>query len=75
VSASAPAVEARSGAIVGNDASLAVSRKLGYRVVDSHMVSPRGDPVEHHDLELRRDEFRSPVPVEIEGLDPSLFGV
>jgi RimJ/RimL family protein N-acetyltransferase len=69
------AVEARSGAIVGNDASLAVSRKLGYRIVGSHTVSPRGEPVEHHDLELRPERFHSPVPVEIEGLDPSLFGV
>lgn len=69
------AIEARSGAIEGSDASLAVSRKLGYRIVGSHTVAPRGAPVEHHDLELRRDEFRSPVPVEIEGLDPSLFGV
>jgi RimJ/RimL family protein N-acetyltransferase/predicted GNAT family acetyltransferase len=69
------AVEARSGAIRGSDASLAVSRKLGYRVVGSHTVSPRGAAVEHDDLELRPDEFRSPVPVQIEGLDPSLFGV
>jgi RimJ/RimL family protein N-acetyltransferase len=69
------AVEARSGAIRGSHASLAVSRKLGYRVVGSHTVAPRGEPVEHDDLELRRDEFRSPVPVEVEGLDPALFGV
>jgi RimJ/RimL family protein N-acetyltransferase/predicted GNAT family acetyltransferase len=69
------AVEARSGAIVGNEASLAISRKLGYRVVGTHTVSPRGEPVEHFDLELLPADFRSPVPVEIEGLDPSLFGV
>ena len=55
--------------------ALAVSRKLGYRIVGSHTVSPRGEPVDHDDLELRAEEFHSPVPVEVEGLDPSLFGV
>ena len=69
------ALEARSGAIRGSHASLAVSRNLGYRIVGSHTVAPRGEPVEHDDLELRREEFHSPVPVELEGLDPSLFGV
>ena len=69
------AVVARSGAIRGSDASLAVSRKLGYRIVGSHTVAPRGEPVEHDDLELLAHEFVSPVPVKIEGLDPSLFGV
>jgi RimJ/RimL family protein N-acetyltransferase len=59
---------ARSGAIAGNPQSLGVSRKLGYEVVGSHTVSPRGEPLEHTDVELRRDRFRSPVPVEILGL-------
>ena len=50
--------------------------RLGYEVVGSHLVSPRGVPVEHTDLELRRESFRSPVPVEIVALDPllPLFG-
>ena len=56
-----------SGALAGNDRSLGVSRKLGYRVTGAHDVSPRGEPVEHTDLELRRAGFRSPVPVEVEG--------
>ncbi|HVU77149.1 MAG TPA: GNAT family N-acetyltransferase [Gaiellaceae bacterium] len=61
------ATVARSGAIDGNEQSLGVSRKLGYEVVGSHLVSPRGEPVEHTDVELRRERFVSPVPVEIAG--------
>lgn len=65
-----------SGAISGNPSSLGVSRKLGYEVVGAHMVSPRGVPVEHTDLELRAEHFRSPVPVELVALAPllPLFG-
>lgn len=59
---------ATSGAIDGNPASLGVSRKLGYELVGAHTVSPRGVPVKHADLELRRERFRSPVPVELVGL-------
>jgi len=65
-----------SGAIAGNPQSLGVSRKLGYEVVGSHMVSPRGEPLEHTDIELRRENFRPPVPVELVALAPllPLFG-
>jgi RimJ/RimL family protein N-acetyltransferase len=65
-----------SGAIAGNPPSLGVSRKLGYEVVGAHMVSPRGEPLEHMDLELRREHFRPPVPVELVALAPllPLFG-
>jgi ribosomal protein S18 acetylase RimI-like enzyme len=61
---------ARSGAIAGNPQSLGVSRTLGYEVVGSHLVSPRGTPVEHTDVELRRDRFASPVPVAVDGVRP-----
>ena len=61
---------ARSGAIAGNPQSLGVSRKLGYEVVGTHLVSPRGSPVEHTDVELRRDRFHSPVPVSVDGVQP-----
>jgi RimJ/RimL family protein N-acetyltransferase/predicted GNAT family acetyltransferase len=61
---------ARSGAIQGNPQSLGVSRKLGYEVVGTHVVSPRGEPLEHTDVELRRDRFRSPVPVSVDGVRP-----
>jgi RimJ/RimL family protein N-acetyltransferase len=63
---------ARSGAIAGNPQSLGVSRKLGYEVVGSHTVSPRGAALEHTDVELRRESFRSPVAVEIVALEPLL---
>ena len=67
---------ARSGALAGNPQSLGVSRKLGYEVVGSHPVSPRGVPVEHTDIELHRVNFRSPVPVELVAVEPllPLFG-
>ena len=61
------ATAARSGALGGNEQSLGVSRKLGYRVVGSRMFSPRGEPVEHTDVELLREDFHSPVPVEVVG--------
>ncbi len=67
---------ARSGAIDGNGPSLGVSRKLGYAEVGSHTVRPRGAPLEHTDLELQRDAFSSPAPVETSGLPRllQLFG-
>ncbi|HUZ82050.1 MAG TPA: GNAT family N-acetyltransferase [Gaiellaceae bacterium] len=70
------AERATSGAIQGNLASLGVSRKLGYEVVGAHSVSPRGVSVDHADLELSRDRFIAPVPVEISGIGglPPLFG-
>lgn len=58
---------ARSGALAGNEQSLGVSRKLGYCVTGAHDVSPRGEPVEHTDLELRSEDFRPTVPVEVVG--------
>jgi RimJ/RimL family protein N-acetyltransferase len=64
------ATVARSGAIQGNPQSLGVSRKLGYEAVGSHLVSPRGEPLEHTDVELRRERFHSPVPVTVDGVRP-----
>ena len=64
--------EAASGYIADNPQSLGVSRKLGYEVVGSHDVSPRGEPLEHTDLLLRRESFRTDVPVEVVGLPPLL---
>jgi RimJ/RimL family protein N-acetyltransferase len=66
------AVLARSGAIDGNDASLRVSEKLGYRIVGRSTVSPRGVEVGHTDVELRREGWRPPVEVEIAALEPCL---
>lgn len=71
------AVAAHSGAIVGNDASKRVSEKLGYRVTGMSTVSPRGTPLQHYDLRIEATEWKSPVPVEIAGLDGCLplFGL
>lgn len=66
------AERATSGAIQRNPQSLGVSRKLGYVETGAHVVSPRGEPVEHLDLELTADRFEAPVPVEITGLDDLL---
>ncbi len=68
---------ARSGAIEGNVASFRVSEKLGYHVVGAGKVAPRGVEVGHTDVELRREEWRPPFPVEIEGLGTCLplFGL
>jgi RimJ/RimL family protein N-acetyltransferase len=68
---------ARSGALEGNDASLRVSEKLGYRVVGYGTVAPRGIDVRHTDVELERGEWQPPCAVEIEGLEPCLplFGL
>lgn len=57
-----------SGAMTGNLRSLGVSRRFGYVETGRHLVSPRGEPVEHVDLELTADRFHSPVAVEITGL-------
>jgi RimJ/RimL family protein N-acetyltransferase len=68
---------ARSGAIDGNIASLRVSEKLGYRVAGRSTSSPRGFAVGHTDLELQREDWRPPFPVQIGGLERCLplFGL
>jgi RimJ/RimL family protein N-acetyltransferase len=62
------AVAATSGAMDVNVASRRVSEKLGYRIAGRGVVSPRGAPVPHLNLRIERENWRSPVPVEIEGL-------
>jgi RimJ/RimL family protein N-acetyltransferase len=68
---------ALSGALVHNVASQRVSEKLGYRHTGMRELAPRGEPVPHLDYRIEREEWRSPVAVEIEGLEPALplFGV
>jgi RimJ/RimL family protein N-acetyltransferase len=68
---------ARSGAVEGNRASLRVSEKLGYRVTGRGTVSPRGVEVAHDDLELRSEDWRPPLTVELHGVGTCLplFGV
>ena len=73
------AERARSGFIEGNDASARVSAKLGYEPAGERVVTPRGERLREHVLELTRERWaRNPrVGVTIEGLEPclQLFGV
>lgn len=68
--------EASSTAHDGNEASRRVSEKLGYTAAGTETHRPRGERVRATRLVRRRDAWRSPVPVEIEGLGPllPLFG-
>jgi RimJ/RimL family protein N-acetyltransferase len=68
---------ATSGSVFGNESSKRVSEKLGYTIVGTSTIAPRGEPVQKYDLRIEREEWSSPFPVEIEGVDPCLplFGV
>jgi len=65
------------GAVVANIASQRISEKLGYTVTGMSEVAPRGEPIPHYDYRLESADWRCPIPVEIEGLEPALplFGV
>ena len=71
------AERAESSWLEGNEASRRVSEKLGYVEHSLGTKSPRGVPVVEHGVEIERDAWRCPVPVEFEGLEPCLplFGV
>jgi RimJ/RimL family protein N-acetyltransferase len=60
------ATAAVSGSVVGNESSKRVSEKLGYAVVGSSTIAPRGEPVTKYDLRIERETWQAPVPVEIE---------
>ncbi|MGN9838801.1 GNAT family N-acetyltransferase [Nonomuraea sp. H19] len=66
-----------SSAFLDNPASLAVSRKLGYRPDGLSVHQVRGQRAVQQRLRLHHDDFTSPVPVEIHGLEPCLphFGL
>jgi RimJ/RimL family protein N-acetyltransferase len=68
---------ATSGSVFGNESSKRVSEKLGYTIVGRSTIAPRGEPVPKYDLRIEREEWSSPFPVEIEGVDSCLplFGV
>jgi RimJ/RimL family protein N-acetyltransferase len=68
---------ALSGSILGNESSKRVSEKLGYRIVGTSMIAPRGEPVEKHDFRIEKADWRPPFSVEIEGAETCLplFGV
>jgi RimJ/RimL family protein N-acetyltransferase len=67
---------ALSGSILGNESSKRVSEKLGYAMVGTSTLAPRGEPVEKYDFRLERDRWRPPFPVVIEGAEEclALFG-
>jgi RimJ/RimL family protein N-acetyltransferase len=73
------AVAAISGAFDFNKASLRVSEKLGYELVEETTFAPRGEPQRELVMRLPRAEWerRSHPAVEIEGLEPCLplFGL
>jgi RimJ/RimL family protein N-acetyltransferase len=68
------AEEAVSGAMEGNEASLAVSRKLGYRLDGVSRLVVRGACAVEHRLRLTRAAWERHrfVPVTIDGLAPCL---
>ena len=68
---------ALSGSVIGNESSKRVSEKLGYSVVGTSTIAPRGEPVEKYDFKLERNDWQPPFAVEIEGLEDcfALFGV
>jgi RimJ/RimL family protein N-acetyltransferase len=68
---------ATSGSFVHNVKSQRVSEKIGYRRTGTRTMQSRGEPVEHYDYRLDRADWRSPVMVEVTGLEPAmpLFGV
>jgi RimJ/RimL family protein N-acetyltransferase len=64
---------ARSGWLEGGAAqSAGVSARLGYREVGTHVETPRGEPVAHHDLVLAENDWTPPFDVEIVGVEPCL---
>ncbi|KAB8193461.1 GNAT family N-acetyltransferase [Nonomuraea phyllanthi] len=66
-----------SSAFLDNPASLAVSRKLGYRPDGMEVHQVRGRRAVQQRLRLDRSAFIAPVPVKIHGLEPCLphFGL
>jgi RimJ/RimL family protein N-acetyltransferase len=63
---------ATSGSVFGNESSKRVSEKLGYSIVGTSTIAPRGEPVSKHDLRLAREDWRPPISVEIEGVEACL---
>jgi RimJ/RimL family protein N-acetyltransferase len=68
---------ATSGSVLGNESSKRVSEKLGYSIVGTSTIAPRGEPLSKHDLRIAREDWRPPIAVEIDGLEPCrpLFGL
>jgi len=72
------ALAAESAVVDGNEASVAVSRKLGYRPNGETFIAPRGVPVVERKFRLLRNDWkRDRVAVSVDNLEPclELFGV
>ncbi|GIH05834.1 putative succinyl-CoA transferase [Rhizocola hellebori] len=69
------AESAVSGALMDNEASLAVSRKLGYRLDGINREIVQGTLRLDQRLRLDRLDWRAPFSVPIKGLDVSEFGL
>lgn len=67
---------AESAWLAGNHSSRRVSEKLGYRTVGTRSERPRGVDVIATVVRLDRQDWRSPISMQVDGLDParSLFG-
>jgi RimJ/RimL family protein N-acetyltransferase len=62
-----------SSAFEASTASRRVSEKLGYRVVGQDTQSPRGVPLPHLQLRLKREQWRgAPFRVDVEGIERCL---
>ena len=61
-----------SGSFAHNVKSQRVSETLGYRRTGTRTMQSRGEPVEHYDYRLDRADWRTPVPVEMKGLEAAL---
>ena len=66
------AVAATSGSVFGNESSKRVSEKLGYTVVGTSTIAPRGEPVQKYDLRIRREDWRCTFDVRLEGVEACL---
>jgi RimJ/RimL family protein N-acetyltransferase len=64
------AAEVTSGAFLDNPASLAVSRKVGYRQTDVKRVAREGRLALHAQLRLGPDDLVRGEPVEVSGVEP-----
>jgi RimJ/RimL family protein N-acetyltransferase len=63
---------ATSGAHSDNIASRRIAARLGYRTTGAHETAPRGKPMLNYEYRLDRGDWRCPISVEIEGLEPAL---
>lgn len=64
------AAEVTSGAFLDNPASLAVSRKVGYRYTDTKRVARQGELALHAQLRLAPDDLVRGEPVQVSGVEP-----